>query len=338
MYGWLSGGRGRSGRVGVRQAAGSAVVCRVAVAERLSTGPGGLALVASQRSRAVWYSRAPALLLGDGAHDDVDVVGVVGGHVLPHEPASAVVGEHVGGPAVPIRGRDPGGFEDLADDLGPVRLVLGEGLAGPVPADLDAAAAEAEVLPVVRLARAHAGREAGAGVLGLDAEAQPVRTGLRTGQVQDLFVEPVDVRLVRLIGVVRVGVGLGDGFGEVLGQVPDGPVRVLRGCDDALDVDLGAEPDHVRGSGVGVVELREGLVPGLQREPGVRVAVALGVRVPHRGAVHVDGSFVGWPPQRVVGGLARPGAGSSGGWHRAGRCGSAVRAGAAPRSRRSTAP
>ena len=94
-----------------------------------------------------------------------------------------------------------------------------------------------------------------------------------------------------------------DGLGEVLGQVPDRPVRILRRCDHALDVDLGAEPDHVRRLRVGVVELGERLVPGLQREAGVRVAVALGLGVPHRGAVHVDRAFVRWPPQRVVGGL-----------------------------------
>jgi hypothetical protein len=46
--------------------------------------------------------------------------------------------------------------------------VLGEGLAGPVPGDLDPTAAEAEVLAVGGLVRAPPGLEAGLGVLGLD--------------------------------------------------------------------------------------------------------------------------------------------------------------------------
>ena len=65
--------------------------------------------------------------------------------------------------------------QGFADDGGPVGPVLGEGLAGPLAGDQDAAAAEAEVLPVVRLDGAAAGDQAGAGLVGLDAVAQPVR-------------------------------------------------------------------------------------------------------------------------------------------------------------------
>jgi hypothetical protein len=72
-------------------------------------------------------------------------------------------------------------LEDFADDSGSVGLVLGECLARPGPVDLDPAAAEAEVLPVVGFGRAPAQDQPWSGVFGLHAVEQPVRAGLGAG-------------------------------------------------------------------------------------------------------------------------------------------------------------
>jgi hypothetical protein len=109
---------------------------------------------------------APPVRFPDGGHHYPDVVPVDHRDVGPHEPGEAVFGEGVGGHAVRVRGCDAGGLEDLADHGGPVGLVLGQGLAGPGAGDLDAAAAEAEVLPVMRPRGAHAGDHAGPACLG----------------------------------------------------------------------------------------------------------------------------------------------------------------------------
>ena len=53
--------------------------------------------------------------------------------------------------------------------------VVGEGLAGPFAGDQDAPSGVAEVLGAVGLALAQAGDQPGAGVLWLDAVAEPVR-------------------------------------------------------------------------------------------------------------------------------------------------------------------
>jgi hypothetical protein len=112
------------------------------------------------------------------------------------------------------------------------------------------------------------------------------------------------MRLVRRIEclAVGVGVGLGDRLGEVLGQVPDRPVRILARGDDALDVDLAAEPHHHPRLRLGVgVELVERLLPRRQRNPAA-VLDPLGGRVPgrHRFWICADRGFERGPPQLQV--------------------------------------
>ena len=146
----------------------------------------------------------------------------------------------------------------------------------------------------------HAGDEAGAGVLGLDAVAQPVRALGRARQEHQLLVQPVDVRLVRRVGVLGVGVGVCDRLGEVLGQVPHRPVRVRARGDDPLDVDLGAEPHHHEPA----PRPRRG-----RRAPPARSAAGSRSRdrgsrrlaVPPRQRVDVDGLVELGPPQLQVG-------------------------------------
>lgn len=102
---------------------------------------------------------------------------------------------------------DTGFFEDSADDVGAVGGMLGEGLAGPVAGDQDAAAAEAEVLAVVGLRFALAGDQFGAGVFGLHAVAEPVRAPRRARQHLDVSVEPFEVRALPVGQIVGVAVG-----------------------------------------------------------------------------------------------------------------------------------
>ena len=60
--------------------------------------------------------------------------------------------------------------------------------------------------------------------------------------------QPVDMRDIRRVELVaapvRSSVGVGDGFGEVLRQVADGPVGVSFASDDPLHVGHLPEPDH----------------------------------------------------------------------------------------------
>ena len=89
----------------------------------------------------------------------------------------------------------PGGLQCFTDDRGPVGSVFGRGLAGPVAGGQDTTAADAEVFSIMSLA----GTAAGAGPVGLDAVAQPVRAPRRAGQPAQLGVQPVDVRLPRWV-------------------------------------------------------------------------------------------------------------------------------------------
>ena len=95
--------------------------------------------------------------------------------------------------------------------------------------------------------------------------------------------QPVDVSQPgRGQFVVLVAERVGDGLGEVLGQIANSPVRLRCTTDEALHVRLAAEPQHMRGPGVlVVVEFVEGLVPGGQRGVGVGVDVGLGLVVRH---------------------------------------------------------
>jgi hypothetical protein len=120
---------------------------------------------------------ASGLGLAERGGDHGGVVPLVGFGVFPDEAGFAVAVQDVGGEPVRVRGLDARGREDLADDRGAVGLVLGQGLAGPVPGHQGAAAAEAEALAVVRLGAAVPGVQSGRGVLGLDAVPEPVREG-----------------------------------------------------------------------------------------------------------------------------------------------------------------
>jgi hypothetical protein len=62
-----------------------------------------------------------------------------------------VVGEDVGGHPIGGRCLHAGLGQDLPDDGSPVGSVLAQRLARPVPRDLDTAATQPEVLPVVGL-------------------------------------------------------------------------------------------------------------------------------------------------------------------------------------------
>ena len=114
-----------------------------------------------------------------------------------------------------------------------------------------------------------------------------------------------------------------EGLGQVLHEVAQALTSLLGVAQDALDVDLRAEPDDVRRRGGRVGgELVERGVPGAQGPAGIGVDVAGLVEglVPDRHPVgRVDGLVVGGPPHLVVGGggdlaqeLARDGAAYSG--------------------------
>jgi len=93
------------------------------------------------------------------------------------------------------------------------------------------------------------------------------------------------------------------------GQVAQAPARVRGAGQHALGVDLGAEPDDVHRPGVrGGIELVECVVPSRERFAGLRVDVALPVRVPlgDESVVGVDRLVARRPPHLVVGGSGDP--------------------------------
>ena len=180
-----------------------------------------------------------------------------------------------------------------------VAAVVGEGFAGPFAGDQDPAAAEAQGFAAVGLAAAPAGDEAGAGVAGLDAVAEPVRAGGGARLVAQRLPQPFDV--VGL-GVGVRGVALVDGLGQVLREIPDPPVGITAAGEHALDVQLRPEPDHVRGLGLRVgVQRVERLVPGRQRRAGARVGVGAGGAVEGgEPGVGVDDGVGVRPPHLVI--------------------------------------
>ena len=119
----------------------------------------------------------------------------------------------------------------------------------------------AEVIRVVGLAPAPAGGQAGPGVLGLDAVAEPVRAPRRARLEAQRFGQP---GRMRALGVGVRAVAVADLLGQVLGQVADAPVSVLGPGEHALGVEPDAEPGQVVGL---VAELVEGLVPGGRTSP-----------------------------------------------------------------------
>jgi hypothetical protein len=97
--------------------------------------------------------------------------------------------------AVAVTGRrcDARGFEGLPDHFGPVRAMVAQRLAGPLPGYEDAAATDAEVPAIVRLARAPAGLHPGFRMPGLDSEPEPVRTVRRARQIFHVLVQPIQM-------------------------------------------------------------------------------------------------------------------------------------------------
>ncbi len=127
----------------------------------------------------------------------------------------------------------------------------------------------------------------------------------RAGLVSQCVGQPVGVRVLGT-GLRLVAVGY------LLGQVADAPGRVLRSGQDALGVELGAEPGDVQrliipADGVERVGL------GGQELAGRRVEVPARCLVPDgQVRVIVDDVIGRWPPDLVVGGgddLAQLGAG-----------------------------
>ena len=88
------------------------------------------------------------------------------------------------------------------------------------------------------------------------------------------------------VGVVAVGVGggfvepggLAYRFRQIFCEVSDVAAGFFGAAQDALDVHLGPEPDHVRGLG----EVLAGLIEGGQRCAGVGVGEGFGAGVPDR--------------------------------------------------------
>lgn len=81
--------------------------------------------------------------------------------------------------------------------------------------------------------------------------------------------------------LLPIGVGFvagGDGLVQILDQVIQPPVGLVAVGEHALDVDLGAEPDHLHRLRRG----RTGFVERGQRVAGVGVDIPAGVLVPDR--------------------------------------------------------
>ena len=163
---------GRPGLAGCREAAGEWLLNWVSSRSLSAAASGGWARAAGGAGRRRTRG-GPALGLEHGAHDDLDVVGLGHGDLVPDEAGSSVVGEDrvesrsaSGARCRPRRGlRDHGRRSARCR-----RRVLPDQCAG----DQDAAAAEAEVLTVVCLGRAPAGDQSRSGVAGLDAVPEPV--------------------------------------------------------------------------------------------------------------------------------------------------------------------
>ena len=239
------------------------------------------------------------MALDDLGEHGLVVAGLTRWQHRPDETRFTIRSQDVGGAPVPVCDLDPGLLQDLADDGGPVGAVHIQGLAGPLAADQHPTAAQPEVFGVVGLGRAAPRAQPRAGVLGLDPVAQPVPTPWGARQPADLRRQPVMMRRQRTAGLLVVAHRGGHRLDQVLGQVPDRPIRVLGPGQDPLDVHLGPQAHRMRRPGVGVlVELGQGVLPGLQRVVGVRVAV--GAVDKHRGPVHIQRHVEGGPPQLEV--------------------------------------
>ena len=156
----------------------------------------------------------PALPVGDNVQQSLGgrhVVGVAGSDGLP-------------GVASRVGCREAEGGQEPVAPGGPM---VGEGLAGPFARDEDPPSGVAEVLAAVCLALASAWPQARAGVLGLDAVAQPVRAYRRARLVAERVGQALGVRVLGIgLGLVAVG----DMLGQVFGEVADAPAGILRPC------------------------------------------------------------------------------------------------------------
>lgn len=98
-------------------------------------------------------------------------------------------------------------------------------------------------------------------------------------------------------GVLGQPSRLGDRLRQVLGQLADVAAGLLCTAEDALDVDLSAEPDHVRR----LLQILRRLVEGRQQCAGVGVDEALRFAVPLRHPVPgVNLAVVVGPPHLVI--------------------------------------
>jgi hypothetical protein len=158
------------------------------------------------------------LLLGDAFADQEPVVGQRVTAQVERRPdvADRTVLRSGRAHAHPVWCVDARGVEDLSDDLGLVRSMVGKGFAGPLPRHEDPATTDAQVPPIVSFGWALARHHPGCGLFRLDAEPEPVRTPGRARQKPDVPMEPVQMGPLRRCEVVGVAVGVGDVFGQVL--------------------------------------------------------------------------------------------------------------------------
>src|SRR6266498_786363 len=160
---------------------------------------------------------APLDLLRDGAQEPVLQwlhVGVGGAGPLPGDRGWRTgFGRDGGDLVVPVADAEEGTYPRTG-----VGAVVGEGLAGPVAGDQDAAAADAEGGFLVDAALAVAGPQLGVCLLRLDAVEEPVGAPVRAGCDAQLLPEPVEVVP---LGLRADGVAVGGVLGEVLGDVAD---------------------------------------------------------------------------------------------------------------------
>lgn len=117
---------------------------------------------------------APLACLSHGGGDDGNVVAFVWAGVLPDKAGFAVVVHDVGGEPIRDRRLDAGLLQYLADDGGAVGFVFAEGLAGPVPGDQGATAANTKAFAIMRFGHTVTRVQPWRGLLRLDAVAQPV--------------------------------------------------------------------------------------------------------------------------------------------------------------------
>ncbi|MDT7715322.1 MAG: hypothetical protein QOH09_1314 [Pseudonocardiales bacterium] len=113
--------------------------------------------------------------------------------------------------------------------------------------------------------------------------------------------QPAGMVTLGVGGVLSEPGGVAHRFGQILGEVANVPTGFLGAAEDALDVHLRPEPDHVRGFD----QLFARLIERRQWRTGVGVGEGLRSRVPDRHPLAgVDELVMGGPPHLVVGRFA----------------------------------